>query len=324
MHAHTGTVGRVNEAGQELISSEGGAHADLTRGKLDKLNSQWEVVLGKCRDRQIDLEESLREAKHFHDELQDLLVRLSEIDGQMITSKPVGGLPESAKEQLDKFMDVYTELEESGPRVKALLDTGHNLLGKASAERAARNLNQSLDTMQKRWDNIMARANDRKNKLEEAVKQAGSFHNDLNAFIVWLTETERTLTALRPVSRVLDPVMEQIEAHKVLQRDILEHREPMTMLDKTGTHLKYFSQKQDVILIKNLLNSVQHRWDSVVSRSALRTRHLDQGYKESKQFYDAWKELLDWLEDSEKIVNDDTNVGNDPDKIKLQVGMATR
>ena len=54
-------------------------------------------------------------------------------------------------------------------------------------------------------------------------------------------------------------------------------------LDKMGTHLKYFSQKQDVILIKNLLSSVQHRWEKIVSRSAERTRHLERGYKEAKQ-----------------------------------------
>jgi hypothetical protein len=66
----------------------------------------------------------------------------------------------------------------------------------------------------------------------------------------------------------------------------------MIKLDKTGTHLKYFSQKQDVVLIKNLLSSVQQRWEKIVSRSAERTRHLERGYKEAEQvehhefFYD--------------------------------------
>lgn len=61
------------------------------------------------------------------------------------------------------------------------------------------------------------------------------------------------------------------------------HREVMLNLDKKGTHLKYFSQKQDVILIKNLLISVQHRWERVVSKAAERTRALDHGYKEAKE-----------------------------------------
>ena len=68
---------------------------------------------------------------------------------------------------------------------------------------------------------------------------------------------------LKPVSRVLDTINVQIEEHKALQKEISSHREIMVSLDKTGTHLKYFSQKQDVILIKNLLASVTHRWEKV-------------------------------------------------------------
>lgn len=44
-----------------MISSEGGAEAQGTREKLDTLNKRWEEVLGKTRDKQLDLEDSLRE-----------------------------------------------------------------------------------------------------------------------------------------------------------------------------------------------------------------------------------------------------------------------
>ena len=44
------------------------------------------------------------QAQSFHGELHDTLARLADIDGQLITTKPVGGMPETAKEQLEKFM----------------------------------------------------------------------------------------------------------------------------------------------------------------------------------------------------------------------------
>ncbi len=43
VHAHEGTIGNVNAAGAEVISSEGGATATGTRNKLDRLNKQWQV-----------------------------------------------------------------------------------------------------------------------------------------------------------------------------------------------------------------------------------------------------------------------------------------
>ncbi|KPJ14036.1 Microtubule-actin cross-linking factor 1 [Papilio machaon] len=95
----------------------------------------------------------------------------------------------------------------------------------------------------------------------------------------------------------------------------------MLQLDKKGTHLKYFSQKQDVILIKNLLVSVQHRWERVVAKAAERTRALDHGFKEAKEFSDMWNNLMSWLSETEQQLdqlNSEANV-NDPDKIKQRL-----
>lgn len=105
----------------------------------------------------------------------------------------------------------------------------------------------------------------------------------MQEFVEWLTSAEKHLANLKPTSRVMESILEQIDEHKLFQRDVGGHREVMLNLDKKGTHLKYFSQKQDVILIKNLLISVQHRWERVVSKSAERTRSLDHGYKEAKE-----------------------------------------
>lgn len=43
-------------------------------------------------------------ADRFAAEIQDLLSWLGEVDGIIAASKPVGGLPETASEQLERFM----------------------------------------------------------------------------------------------------------------------------------------------------------------------------------------------------------------------------
>lgn len=65
--------------------------------------------------------------------------------------------------------------------------------------------------------------------------------------------------------------------------EVNSHRDHIIELDQTGTHLKYFSQKQDVVLIKNLLLSVQGRWEKLVQRSVERGRQLDEARKRAKQ-----------------------------------------
>ena len=105
-----------------------------------------------------------------------------------------------------------------------------------------------------------------------------------------------------------------------LQEEISKKEEVMSGLDKMATHLKYFSQKQDVVLIKNLLNSVQSLWEKIGAKMRDRVRLLDQGFREAKQFQDSWQELITWLDQNETVLEEDLKTTHtDPDTIKLQI-----
>ncbi|XP_049292085.1 dystonin isoform X21 [Anopheles funestus] len=319
IHAHQSSVDTLNDAGRKLIENDRGSlEASTTQDKLQQLNKQWRDLLQKAADRQHELEESLREAQAFTAEIQDLLGWLGDVDAVISASKPVGGLPETASEQLERFMEVYNELEENRAKVETLIAQGQEYVRKQTQlQVSASNLQHTLRTLKQRWDAVVSRASDKKIKLEIALKEATEFHDALQAFVEWLTQAEKQLSSASAVSRVLEMIQQQMEEHKVLQKDVSIHRESMLLLDKKGTHLKYFSQKQDVILIKNLLVSVQHRWERVVAKAAERTRALDHGYKEAREFHDAWVQLTGWLKETEKML--DTlaeETSNDAVKIK--------
>ena len=107
-----------------------------------------------------------------------------------------------------------------------------------------------------------------------------------------------------------------------IQADVKEHKELMTELDKTGTHLKYFSQKQDVVLVKNLLSGVQHRWDKLLLSVAERDRLLDHADREARQFRDSWSAFDAWLNSTEQTLDADmaTPLSTiDPEAIRAQI-----
>ncbi|XP_075985145.1 dystonin-like protein short stop isoform X26 [Anticarsia gemmatalis] len=320
--AHQASVDTLNDAGAQIVQHGTGTdEAGETAEKLATLNRKWRELQQKARDRQTELEDALREAQSFNAEIGDLLSWLSEVDSVIAASKPVGGLPETATEQLERFMEVYNEIEANRPKVEAVLQQGQEYLKRQDKPNPTSQLHHNLKNLKSRWDNVTARASDKKIKLEIALKEATEFHDALQAFVDWLTSAEKTLTSAKPVSRVMETLLIQIEEHKSFQKEVATHRETMLHLDKKGTHLKYFSQKQDVILIKNLLVSVQHRWERVVSKAAERTRALDHGFKEAKEFNDMWNNLMNWLNDTEEQLdelNSEATV-NDPEKIKQRL-----
>jgi myosin heavy subunit len=122
------------------------------------------------------------------------------------------------------------------------------------------------------------------------------------------------------VSRVYGNVQKQVEDHQAFQNEVSTQRETMLSLEKKGSHLKHFAQKQDVILIKNLLTSVQTRWEKIVSKTAERTKALDHGLKEAKDFHDNWESLCLWLDSAADKLKDATVQNkNDISKIKMEI-----
>lgn len=318
--AHQNSIDTINDAGRKLLENDGSLDASATREKLENLNSLWRDLQSNISEKERELDDELVEAQNFATEMQDTLAWLNDVDGIVGSTKPVGGLPETATEQLEKFMEVYTEIEENRSKADNLLAQGANYLKKhGDLNVTSSNLQHGLRTLKQRWESVVSRAADKKIKLEIALKEATEFHESLQAFVEWLTDAEKRLGNADAISRVLPTVQKQVEDHKHFQKEFGNYREAMLQLDKKGSHLKYFSQKQDVILIKNLLISVQHRWERVVNKGTERMRALDHGYKESKEFYESWNVLISWLRDNETKMNriDEELAGNnDPIKVK--------
>ncbi|XP_078016694.1 dystonin isoform X10 [Epinephelus lanceolatus] len=316
--AHKATVETVNKAGNDLVESTAGEEASGLQSKLENLNQRWKAILEKTEQRKQQLESSLLQAQGFHGEIEDMQQWLKDTERQLLASKAVGGLPDTAREQLNAHLELCSAFEVKEELYQELMNKGHQLLA-LTPEGPDSNTEQDLANLKDKWESVQGKVTERKVKLEEALTLATDFHNSLQDFINWLTQAEQTLNMVSPASLILETIMFQIDEHKMFVTEVNSHREHIIDLDKTGTHLKYFSQKQDVVLIKNLLLSVQGRWEKLVQRSVERGRLLDDARKRAKQFHETWNKLMEWLDESEKTLDSEVEIANDPDKIKTQL-----
>uniref|UniRef100_A0A672SVA4 Microtubule actin crosslinking factor 1 n=1 Tax=Sinocyclocheilus grahami TaxID=75366 RepID=A0A672SVA4_SINGR len=102
--SHRATVETVNSAGSELLESSPGDEINHLRDQLDELNRSWKNLLLKTDERQKLLEAALQQAEGFHGELEEFLLWLRRTESQLSAAKPTGGLPETAREQLQQHM----------------------------------------------------------------------------------------------------------------------------------------------------------------------------------------------------------------------------
>ncbi|CAB1321065.1 unnamed protein product, partial [Coregonus sp. 'balchen'] len=264
----------VNAAGAELLESSPGDEANHLRGQLDHLNRGWENLLLKTQDRQKLLEAALHQAEGFHGELEEFLQWLRRTESQLSAAKPTGGLPETAREQLQQHLELQTQLAQRAEQYNRLLDAGESMLLSRGGEEGGpgagtTQTQQNLALLQNKWASLNTKMDDRRAKLDEAVSLATGFQSSLQDTINWLTQAEQTLNMAQPPSLILDTVLFQIDEHKVFVNEVNTHREQVLALEKAGSQLRFASLKQDVVLIKNLLLSVQARWDKLEAESRL-------------------------------------------------------
>ncbi|XP_061753233.1 microtubule-actin cross-linking factor 1 isoform X17 [Nerophis ophidion] len=320
--SHHATVEAVNAAAAELLESSPGDEASHLRDQLDQLNHSWQNLLLKTQERQKLLEAALQQAEGFHGELEEFLQWMRRTESQLSAAKPTGGLPETAREQLEQHMELQAQLAQRADQYHRLLDAGESILlarGGEDAGPGTTQTQQNLAMLQNKWASLNTKMDDRRAKVDEALALATSFQTSLQDTINWLTQAEQTLNMAQPPSLLLDTVLFQIDEHKVFVNEVNTHREQVLALEKAGSQLRFASLKQDVVLIKNLLLSVQARWDKLVQRSLDRGRHLDEARKRAKQFHEAWRKLTDWLEEAENRLDSELEIPNEPDKIKVQL-----
>ena len=97
-------------------------------------------------------------SQNLAQEIQDMLLWLNEIDAQISISKFVGGIPETAREQLNGFMKIYNELDKMRHKFESFLQNGNDYVCKAR-DCISHNLTHNLKVLHSKLEKILAHAN---------------------------------------------------------------------------------------------------------------------------------------------------------------------
>lgn len=271
---HERSVETLNNAGKQLIEVKSGSEdARSTTNILADLNDRWDQLNEEAERKRKTLDIVLEDAIYLHNELVSLISWINDMDQQISANKPLGGLPETARKQLADFMKLYEEIESNIPKVEQTIrNVEDRLVG--TVEQLTKEFRHNLKTLKSKWDSLLSRANERKSKLELALKEALEFDQALQAFLQWLNSAEERLDSFAPVSRLIDTLLEQIEDHRKFQDEVAENRDQLMNLEKRSTQIKYFCEKSDAATISKLVDTASAKWQKLVARTSERSRQL--------------------------------------------------
>lgn len=291
----------------------------LTENKSLELCDKLVDLLDLAEHKQNELEKALKSAQQFDQEIQQIITKIIDLDITISSLEPRRGLPATAQEQYDRFLAANYNLEALVPNITKCHKTAQ-FYKEINCEEQHPHLDNMLTKLNSTWKAVSEAANEKKINHEAAVKDSLEFHNTLQTFIDWLTFAENYLTCRRTPSRVLSEITSLIEDHKDFQLQIFTKRETLCDLNRAGSEFLRSSNKTDATIIKNLLSSIQQRWNEVVSQSAIKTQILDNCFKESRNLHEACKSLCEWLDCANQSL-EKLSVGyfEDPVEIKNKI-----
>uniref|UniRef100_A0A0R3RSE7 GAR domain-containing protein n=1 Tax=Elaeophora elaphi TaxID=1147741 RepID=A0A0R3RSE7_9BILA len=312
---HEASVDTLNSAAKRIIAADPSA-ASSTQPMIDKLNSNWHMLVDKLEDVWVQLDDARKAAENLGSEVDRWAMWLQDKDADLSHMKPTGGLPETAKAQLDDFFVLKAEIEQNRPALEAHLETATKHLSDSDrdswiAQRGAQ--------LAKKWIQVQDKIGDREQKLRIALSEAEQLHSSMTAMNDWLNSAESYLGCLEHVSRIPDTVEKQMNEHIKFQAEVSHYRELMSDLNSKGTKLQYYCEKKDAIPIKNLLVSAKHRFDKVASRCTDRMKQLDLALQEARVYFASYTEVTDWITSRLKWIDDQYAQTASGDRLRIDL-----
>uniref|UniRef100_A0A8R1E2J6 GAR domain-containing protein n=1 Tax=Caenorhabditis japonica TaxID=281687 RepID=A0A8R1E2J6_CAEJA len=318
VHAHQHSVDTVNNAAAQYLRTSGALDPE-TSSKLGEMNTKWDDIQKMLRALAIEMETSKEEAENVGGEVEKWQRWLEETEAQLQSMKPTGGLPETAKFQLDEFRVIKADVEANHTPLEAHLAASQRYLDEQKNDDKSSWLAKTHGAMKSKWDKIKELLHDRETKLQLALDQAVALETALDDMEHWIIESERKLTDLAPISRLLEVVEKQLAEHEHFTDEVAARKISMTQQQKAGLQIQYHCEKKDAIPIKNRIVSLKHRVEKIAGRAAERGKQLTATRDEVAAWQDGVHELEAFVDDVLERIAPEPSTTSSLDRLKAKL-----
>ncbi|KRY74474.1 Microtubule-actin cross-linking factor 1, partial [Trichinella pseudospiralis] len=257
--------------------------------KLQSMQSKWAALMTDIDNKSSELECSKQETTRFLDLLAEWQVWLSNVESVISNGRQVGGLPDTAKEQLEKFQSIVADVASKKSTIDSTITDAMDYMRDNSALQSP--LFTDLHAFDLRWQSVQKRVEEHSQKLKRALDQAIEFDSLASEYLRWQQQAEAYLNNLEPVSRLKEKLKAQMQRHEEFRQEIEQRREQILTMDGCGTRMKYTCRRPDATLIKNQLATMLTSWSKIMTRAADRSKQLDTVYCSCASFFDEFEQF---------------------------------
>lgn len=109
------------------------------------------------------------------------------------------------------------------------------------------------------WETVQKKVAEREERLREALEEALELANGMAEVTGWVESAEEHLAMVPAMSKLVEPLTEQLKEHRAFDVKVGQKSELMKELNNRGVRVQLNCEKKDAIPLKNRLVSLKHR-----------------------------------------------------------------
>lgn len=288
---------------------EANALADRLQSTTDRYGQLVEdsEALGRL------LQESKVGLRHLVLTYEDLLSWMDEMEARLSKYRILSVFVEKLLEQMDELTDLGEEVVSHEKQVSEVMEAGSQLMKHISSDEALQ-LKDKLDSIQRRYNDLSAKATDLHKSANEALPLVQQFHSAHERLGSWMLSVEGQLQSMDSSGQGL--LEEEIER---LAQEIQEHRPLVEAVNLVGPQLCQISPGEGASNIETLVTRDNRRFEQICEQIQRRMERIHMSKQRSQEVTHDIDELLDWFREVEGQVREAEPPSVDPDEIRIQL-----
>nr|CAD7448133.1 unnamed protein product [Timema bartmani] len=300
MKSHEDRITKMRVRAKELRGSQvAGRDADAVEADSNGFIERWGDLMLRLAERQTELSSVMDRTppKKYLEAMEALMKWVHSVEGLLLSEHAVVSDADTMKDQLQKFQELQTAIEEQQGSFDYVNLTGQDLIRRAGPSDAQiERLRNELQDLTARWSDIPVILEERQSKLAQDIKTLRQFSEEAASLESWMREVEVFLQA-EQVIPVGDPdtLEAQLEQSNALQDDVKTLQQNVVKLDVTAQKLLENAEPKFANELKTRLDTLTSEWKKVVQDSRSQNAKLKDALDKTKKVLEGVQEFTSWL-----------------------------
>ena len=286
--------------------------------KVNRLTNMYKKMKDEAMGRGAALEQTMGVSEKFWDDINGLMGTLKDLQDTLQSLEPPALDPQSIREQQDALEALKEDIDLYQTDVGQVCEVGEELVG-LIGDPDKPEVEKNVDDVDANWNATQSAWATRQKALDDALRKATHFQDELIKMLEWLQRKEEQLSALGPIGDDTDMVKDQLEELSAMKEEVFPRHVDVEFLNQQAGDLTKGASPEQAATIREPLQDVNERWHGLIEGMAERKTRLQRALLNLGQFQSAVDELLTWIDKTDKTLDESQPAYGDPNIVEIEL-----